>query len=244
MKTHTHKFTGLVTGLAVTGIILNIVGELQGALIFPEPPDGAQALAATNLNYWGQQNAQAAERARSSRRGRGRSQTPQLTNTAEVTFAYPHRKYVNVWSWLDGVPLSTAVSSNAWYWEFLLLKGTNVVGAANVTPAGPGTPMRAAGGEESPTLSRMLQAIRVAEALPQVKQRDYEVRHLNLYPPIAFDALWLHAESDDIILPIPRLPQSNDLGGLKAYQPYSEAQVLEKLKPRRMHLYPSSSLGA
>ncbi len=92
--------------------------------------------------------------------------------------------------------------------------------------------MRAGGDEEGPPASRMLQAIRVAEALPQVKQRDYEVRHLNMFPPVAFDALWLHAESDDIFLPIPRLPQSNGLGGLKAYQPYSEAQVLEVLKPR------------
>jgi hypothetical protein len=239
MTTNTHKLTGLVTGLAVTGILLNIAGDLQGALIFSKPPEGAQALAATNLSSRAQQNARAAERAQTSKRGR--VQTSQLTNVAELTFAFPHRNYVNVAGWLQGVPLSTAVSSNAWRWQFLLLKGTNAVGAARVAPAGPtGRPTQVSIEEspiqESPILPRIVRAIRVAEALPQVKQRDYEVRHLDMYPPIAFDALWLHAESDDIFLPIPPPPvpdnPGEDLGGLKAYHPCSEAQLIEVLKPR------------
>jgi hypothetical protein len=254
MTTNTHRLTGLATGLAVTGILLNIVGDLQGALIFPKPPDGAQALAATNLSYRAQQNAQIAERDRTSKRGRTRvpgAQYPgdtQLTNAAQVTFAFPHREYVNVWSWLDGVPLSIAVSSNAWKWQFLLLKGTNVVGAARVAPAGQTeSALEATSIREGPLLPRILRAIRVAEALPQVKQRDYEVRHLDIFPPVAFDALWLHAESDDIFLPIPPPPVSDkvgeDLGGLKAYQPCSEAQLLEVLKPRARNIDRSPGSG-
>ena len=251
MTTHTHRLTGLVTGLAVTGILISIAGDLQGALIFPKPPDGAQALAATNLSSRAQQNARAAERTQISKRGR--VQTSQLTNVAELTFAFPHRNYVNVAGWLQGVPLSTAVSSNAWRWQFLLLKGTNAVGAARVAPVGEtGRSMQVSIEEspiqESPLLPRILRAIRVAEALPQVKQRDYEVRHLDMYPPIAFDALWLHAESEDIFLPIPPPPvpdnPGEDLGGLKAYQPCSEAQLLEVLRPRVRTVDPSSGLGS
>ncbi len=246
MAAHNNSPASLITCLAVAGILLSLAGNLQAALVFPKPPEGAQALAATNLNYRAQQNAKNAERARTSKRGRG--QTSQLTNVAELTFAFPHREYVNVWSWLDGVPLSIAVSSNAWHWRFLLLKGTNAVGAASVAPAGQtGTPMQATSIQESSILPRILRAIRVAEALPQVKQRDYEVHHLDMFPPVAFDALWLHAESDDIFLPIPPPPvpdnPGENLGGLKAYEPHTEAQLLEVLKPRMRNLDTSPGIG-
>ena len=69
-----------------------------------------------------------------------------------------------------------------------------------------------------------MEAFRKAEALPQVKKRDYELRAL-VIPAVNFDAVWLQAESDDILIPLP--PTIRRFGD---YQPYSESQVIEVLK--------------
>ena len=70
----------------------------------------------------------------------------------------------------------------------------------------------------------MLEAMRKAEELPQVKKQDYEFRFLNL-APLSFFAVWLHGKSDDIIIPLPPT-----WGIWNAYQPYSESQITELLK--------------
>jgi hypothetical protein len=45
-------------------------------------------------------------------------------------------------------------------------------------------------------------------------------------PWILFHAVWLHGKSDDIIIPL-----SDTWGRWNGYQPYSESQMIELLKP-------------
>ncbi len=68
------------------------------------------------------------------------------------------------------------------------------------------------------------EALREAELLPQVKKHDYEPRLLDV-PAILFVAVWLHGESDDIIIPLPLTFER-----WNAYHPYSESQMIKLLK--------------
>jgi len=70
-----------------------------------------------------------------------------------------------------------------------------------------------------------LEALRIAEQLPQIKKQDYEVRRLDS-PGILFVAVWLHSKSDDMIIPLPPT-----FGRWNAYQLYSEKQMVKLLKP-------------
>ena len=73
--------------------------------------------------------------------------------------------------------------------------------------------------------SNIPEALQIAEQLSQVKKQDYEPRLLDS-APILFVAVWLHGKSDDIIIPLPPT-----FGRWKAYQPYSESEMIKLLKP-------------
>ena len=70
-----------------------------------------------------------------------------------------------------------------------------------------------------------LQALRIAEQLPQMKTQDYEVLRLDIMS-LPFVAVWLHAKSDDIIIPL-----VVSFGRWNAFQIYSESQMIKLLKP-------------
>jgi hypothetical protein len=72
---------------------------------------------------------------------------------------------------------------------------------------------------------QILQALKMAEQLPQIKKQDYEFRLL-WCSSILFEAVWLHGKSDDIIIPL-----GATFGRWNALQPYSESQMVKLLKP-------------
>ena len=107
-----------------------------------------------------------------------------------------------------------------------LLRGTNVVGAEGIiADEKTGKALRANGLYQTDFSREMFEALRIAAQLPRVKTYNYEVRRLDI-PPVLFVALWLHGESDDIIIPLPPTFER-----WKAYQPYSESEMLKLLKP-------------
>jgi hypothetical protein len=69
----------------------------------------------------------------------------------------------------------------------------------------------------------VLETLRAAERLPQVKKEDYELRYLN-FLDIQFFAVWLHGKSSDIIMPVPVYGKWQD------FRPYSEPEMIERLK--------------
>jgi hypothetical protein len=146
-----------------------------------------------------------------------------ITNVADLTIDHPFAVYVGG-ELTPGKFLSTAQLVT---WRYLLIQGTNVVGAVE---------LRANEKLKFVSLGKSLwdnstpEAIRIAEQLPQVKRQDYELRCLGMIP--YYPAIWLHGESNDIIIPLP-----DRWVNWKAYQPnlyqpyYSENQILGILKP-------------
>ena len=115
--------------------------------------------------------------------------------------------------------------------QVLLDKATailNLASAAVSDPAAAGrgvTAARIGSLFETCFSKETLEALRMAEALPQVKKQDYELRFLDI-PAVYFVAVWLHAESDDILIPLPPA-----FGRWSAYQPCSESDMIKLLKP-------------
>jgi hypothetical protein len=69
------------------------------------------------------------------------------------------------------------------------------------------------------------EALNVAERLHLFQKQTFE-RRLLVLPALNFVAVWLHAESDDVIIPLPPT-----FDRWKAYQPYSEKELLKLLQP-------------
>jgi beta-lactamase regulating signal transducer with metallopeptidase domain len=144
----------------------------------------------------------------------------------DVTISRPHRWYVGgLKDLLSGHLLSAATSST---WRYILLHGTDVVGMATLMDANAktGSPLQftglyVAGGEKE-----TLEALRVAEKLPQIKKQAYEMRFLSINP-LLFHAVWLHGKSDDILIPLPPTWGRK----MNAYQPYSADEITKILTP-------------
>lgn len=69
-----------------------------------------------------------------------------------------------------------------------------------------------------PRVEGTVAALAAAEAAPQVKDKDYEVRFLRI-PSIYVVALWLHGATDDLFVPVDPVPRE-----LTANRIYSEAE--------------------
>ena len=110
-------------------------------------------------------------------------------------------------------------------WRYLVMRGTNAVGTVELkADKKTGKALKVVAFHRSRNIE-MLEALHVAEKLPQVKKGDYEFRYLNIFP-IYFFAVWIHERSDDIIIPMPP-----GYGIWNAYQPYSEKEIIKILQP-------------
>jgi hypothetical protein len=145
-----------------------------------------------------------------------------ITNAADLTIADPFVEYAGG-ELTPGKFLSTA---QLFTWRYPLMQGTNVVGAIE---------LRANEKLKFVSLGKTLwdnstpEAIRKAEQLPQVKRQDYELRCLGMIP--YYPAIWLHGESNDIIIPLPNRWVNWRAFQPNLYQPYSENEILGILKP-------------
>jgi hypothetical protein len=138
-----------------------------------------------------------------------------------LTIAAPFPEYTGGEGLTSGHLLSAARLTE---WRYPLLNGTNVVGAAVVAADRRTGEIRGFNRLSKPEGGTM-DALRIAQQWPQIKNQDYEVRRLNIRA-IHFVAVWLHGESDDIIVPLPPTFQR-----WTAYQAYSEREMIELLKP-------------
>jgi hypothetical protein len=181
-------------------LALILSGSCDAAIMYPKAPDGGQQVVQSNLD----------------------AKLLKVTRVEDVTIAPAHRVYfVGLQDLAAGRMVSAAKTGP---WGYLLLEGSNAVGAAELN-ADEKTGKTGFCSLQRPFVPNApLEALRIAEKLPQVENEDYEVRYLNI-APILFVAVWLHAKSDDIIIPLP-----NTFGRWNAYQPYAESQILKLLK--------------
>lgn len=175
--------------------------SVNAGIIYPNGPAGGKQLVSTNLDL-------------------GFLGVPR---NRELQIADPCRIYgVGMTNLAAGKFLSMAISGT---WHYLLMVGSNAVGAADVVADERTGRLRFDGLYQTDFSKETLEALRIAEKLPAVQKRDYEFRWLDC-PGIAFVAVWLHAKSDDIILPLP-----TTFGRWLAYEPYTERAMLMLLKP-------------
>jgi hypothetical protein len=189
-------------------LALILSGNSNAAIVYPKAPDGGRQLVYEN----------AGQILRHDPRFFGGLQIDDLT------IANPCRNYfVGATNLASGQLLSAAKTIN---WQYLLVHGTNAVGAAClIIDETNGKALKFNGLNRPFFPDAPLDALRTAEQLPQVKKQDYELRILEA-SAVYFRAVWLHGESDDIIIPLPETFRR-----WNAYQPYSESQMIKLLKP-------------
>jgi hypothetical protein len=180
------------------------VRNCVAGIVFPQAPDGAREIASTN----------AAMIQKMDHRCLGGVSVGQLTVTE------PFRNY-----YVGPRDLATGhllPASRPGSWTYLFMCGTNAVGSEDLMPDSKTGVLKFAGLYDT---DLSMEALRIAEQLPQVEKQDYEVRRLEC-PSILFRAIWLHGKMDDIIIPLP-----NTFGRWFAYKPYSEREMIKLLKP-------------
>jgi hypothetical protein len=178
------------------------------AIIYPKEPDGGRQLVVENTS-------------------RLLENDPRFLGgfrVEELTVAEPFHCYTVGLTNLAAGKLLTAVGKSG-SWQYLLLHGTNAVGAMQLmADEKEGNTLKFNGLYQTDFSEQTLEALRIAEQLPQVKKQDYELRRLDI-PSILFVAVWLHAKSDDIMIPLPPT-----FGRWSAYQPCSEERMIKLLK--------------
>jgi len=180
----------------------------HAAIIYPQAPDGGRQMVYASVSAL----------PRSMSRYLGGFQIEDLT------IADPYRDYsVGPTNLASGQLLSAAQPVG---WRYLLMHGTNAVGAAVlIADKKSGKALKFGGLNQTDFSNETLEALRRAEPLPQIKKQDYELRRLDC-PALLFVAVWLHGKSDDIIIPLP-----DTFGRWNAYQPCSESEMIKLLEP-------------
>jgi hypothetical protein len=192
----------------ILGLALVLSGDCFAAIVYPKAPEGAREIISAQV-------------------------LPKLENSPgfpgglrveDLTFAEPCRDYsVGFTNVTAGRLLSAATSAD---WRYLIIHGTNAVGAADlIVDEKTGKALKYHRVYLASFSNETLEALRMAEQLPQVKKQDYELRRLEI-TSLHFVAVWLHSDADDIIMPLP-----NTYGRWNAYQPYSEKEMIQLLQP-------------
>jgi hypothetical protein len=191
-------------------LALVLSGHCHAAIVYPKAPDGGRQIVYDN----------ASETLRHDPRFLGGFRIE------ELTIGDPYRDYGvrDLTKLASGQLLSATESGGGWM--YLFIHGANAVGAAGlIADEKTGKALRFNGLYETDFSNETLEALRMAEQLPQVKKQDYEIRRLDI-PTILFVAVWLHGKSDDIIIPL-----GATFGRWNALQPYSESEMIKLLKP-------------
>jgi hypothetical protein len=181
-------------------LALILSGNCFAAMVYPKAPDGGKQIVEKYLD-------------------------PKLLNGLKITnienlvIANPLAQY-NGGILVTGKFLSTARLS---IWRYLLMDGTNAVGEVALN-ADKSRYLKFCWMGKGEIVNNALKAIRIAEQLPQATKQDYELRYLDMMPYAP--AIWLHSESDDIIIPL-----TDYWSHWKALQPYSESEMIKLLKP-------------
>ena len=155
---------------------------------------------------------------------RDRKEAPVSVN--EMALSAPHQSYHGG---LDDLAKGELLSkARLFTWRYLVLHGEKGIAEVRLNAdekAGRLLQFNYVSASVLPEAT--LIALREAEKLPQVKEKDYELRFLEVRSA-HFWAIWLQRESEDILIPI------NDrfISPLKANKAYSEAEVIKVLKPK------------
>lgn len=200
--------TKLILRLTLVLIGRFIISDCDAAIVYPKAPYGGEQAVSHLLD------------------SRFLKPLTQLAPDTDLTIARPfgvYRYEMNYTNLFSGRFLS---ATRLCAWRFLLTDGTNSAGVdlgydekKRAWPEIGGIFYFACPNLKDP----VLQTLRVAEQLPQVKKQDYELRYLD-FMDLQYYAFWLHGKSSDIIIPVPIYGEWED------YRPYSEGEMLKRLE--------------
>lgn len=135
---------------------------------------------------------------------------------ASLDFGGPHRVYVA--SVEDAVNRETLQNARPAGWRYFVLRGEKTIATAQMSE----------GDDERTSFSHInygvlaestAHAIEVAQALPDVKKRDYELGVLEV-PALYLVVLWLKSTGSNILIPLEPSPR-----GLQANRPYTQREL-------------------
>jgi hypothetical protein len=160
----------------------------------PQPPAGGDDLVSRRLDL--------------GRGGQRLRVASEATGESALQIAQPHRVYVVPGEALERGQLLDAAEPVAW--RYLLVDTENAFAAAEVQQRGDG-PLVFSEMNEGPFVQSTADVLLRAERLDDVQRGDFELRLLKI-PSRYLVALWLHAETADLILPLSPAPSSLEAG--------------------------------
>jgi hypothetical protein len=202
MKSRLLLYIGLVFGV---GLFSDQSGSCLAAIVYPQAPAEGRKVVSENVAPILKEH-------------------PQMyggVTMEDLTFGEAHRWYNVGVADLAGGRLLDAATSHSW--RYPLMHGTNDAGMATVVADG--NTLKYSAFYDAGSGKRILEALRRAEALPQIKKQEYEFRFLSV-AGLNWSAVWLHAKADDIIIALPETFRR-----FKDYQICSESEVIKVLNP-------------
>jgi hypothetical protein len=158
-------------------------------LYIPEAPNEAAALVRSNFQAFAE---------------RGHFRLPALRNAVgPLQIAQSHQVFtLGLKDLTAGRGLQAAQQAG---WRFLIHDAEKVVAAAET--AATGADHVFAGFNEGPFVASTAEAIRSAQALPEVERERFELRLLRI-PALYFTAVWIHnpAGTGDLLMPVAPAP--------------------------------------
>jgi len=109
-------------------------------------------------------------------------------------------------------------------WQYLILRGNSVVKSAEIGQRQNDSDYIFTVLREGAFAEAICSTLRKAEKLPEVRDRDYELRFVRV-PTLYFRAAWLHRSDDDIFIPMGR-----STGKLQKDEPYRADTVNATLR--------------
>jgi hypothetical protein len=161
MKTMKAVFGFALASLILGGNFPELGGNCDAAIVYPKAPEGGRPMV---YEY---------------ARGTLQADPPFLGGfrIEELTIAEPYRNYaIGLTNLVSGQLLSAAKPGG---WTYLFIHGTNAVGAAAlIADEKTGKALHASGLFQSNFSNETLEALRLAQQLPQSKKQAFELRRL------------------------------------------------------------------
>jgi hypothetical protein len=121
-------------------------------------------------------------------------------NPDRLSAAAPHRTYfVQLESVAEGRILSEAELTG---WRYIVLNDESPLLAAELDIDADAGVLEFSNANLGPHAEGTLQGVRIAESLDEVRERDFELRLLEI-PSLYVIALWLHGAEKDLLIPLP-----------------------------------------
>jgi hypothetical protein len=140
----------------------------------------------------------------------------------DISVSAPHRVYfVGADDVAAGKLLGAARLTG---WRYIVLAREKPLFAAELSFVAEGKPLEFSHTNAGPYVVGTIKGVRVAEGLEDIRAGDFELRLLEV-PSLSLNALWLHAEGRDFLLPMPPAPTE-----LTPYHLYTEEEVLGSLR--------------